>query len=79
MDELRDWVAPRGEAPRSRPSDGREEPLPPLQYAVEHKFDGLTINLTYENGQLVQAGHPRQRRGRRGHSRRRRAPFAPCR
>ena len=29
--------------------------LPPIRYVVEHKFDGLTINLTYENGQLAQA------------------------
>jgi DNA ligase (NAD+) len=29
--------------------------LPPLSYVVEHKFDGLTINLTYENGNLVTA------------------------
>lgn len=29
--------------------------LPPLSYVVEHKFDGLTINLTYEGGRLVQA------------------------
>ncbi len=27
----------------------------PLEYVVEYKFDGLTINLTYEEGQLVQA------------------------
>ncbi len=26
-----------------------------LEYVLEYKFDGLTINLTYENGQLVQA------------------------
>ncbi len=26
-----------------------------LTYFVEYKFDGLTLNLTYENGQLVQA------------------------
>lgn len=32
-----------------------EEPLPAPGYAVELKFDGLTLNLTYENGQLVQA------------------------
>ena len=25
-----------------------------VEYVVEHKFDGLTINLTYENGQLVE-------------------------
>jgi DNA ligase (NAD+) len=29
--------------------------LPPLSYVVEHKFDGLTINLTYEGGNLVTA------------------------
>lgn len=29
--------------------------LPPLQFGVEYKFDGLTINLTYENGVLTQA------------------------
>ncbi|AOY75821.1 NAD-dependent DNA ligase LigA [Clostridium formicaceticum] len=27
----------------------------PLEYVVEYKFDGLTINLTYENGELIQA------------------------
>ncbi len=27
----------------------------PLEYVVEYKFDGLTINLTYDEGQLVQA------------------------
>ena len=26
-----------------------------LQYYLEYKFDGLTLNLTYENGNLVQA------------------------
>jgi len=29
--------------------------LPPLRYGVEYKLDGLTINLTYENGVLTQA------------------------
>lgn len=32
-----------------------EQPLPPLSFVVEMKFDGLTLNLTYEGGQLVQA------------------------
>ncbi|MFF2483610.1 NAD-dependent DNA ligase LigA [Paenibacillus sp. NPDC058071] len=32
-----------------------EKPLPDPSYAIELKFDGLTLNLTYENGQLVQA------------------------
>jgi DNA ligase (NAD+) len=29
--------------------------LPPLSFAVELKFDGLTLNLTYDQGELVQA------------------------
>ncbi len=32
-----------------------EEPLPQPSYVVELKFDGLTLNLTYEDGELVQA------------------------
>ncbi|CAM4305165.1 DNA ligase (NAD(+)) [Paenibacillus alkaliterrae] len=32
-----------------------KEPLPQPAYVVELKFDGLTLNLTYEDGQLVQA------------------------
>lgn len=32
-----------------------ETPLPEPSYAIELKFDGLTLNLTYENGKLVQA------------------------
>ncbi|GGF91071.1 NAD-dependent DNA ligase LigA [Paenibacillus abyssi] len=31
------------------------EPLPEPTYVVELKFDGLTLNLTYEDGVLVQA------------------------
>lgn len=30
-------------------------PLPPITFAVELKFDGLTLNLTYDRGTLVQA------------------------
>ncbi|TNJ63455.1 NAD-dependent DNA ligase LigA [Paenibacillus hemerocallicola] len=32
-----------------------EEPLPAPSFVVELKFDGLSLNLTYEGGQLVQA------------------------
>ncbi|UHA76041.1 NAD-dependent DNA ligase LigA [Paenibacillus sp. 481] len=32
-----------------------EEPLPAPTYVVELKYDGLTLNLTYTDGQLVQA------------------------
>lgn len=31
------------------------EDLPPPAFTVEYKFDGLTINLTYDGGRLVQA------------------------
>lgn len=30
-------------------------PLPEVEYVVEYKFDGLTINLTYEDGKFVNA------------------------
>lgn len=32
-----------------------DEPLPPPAFVLELKFDGLTLNLTYENGELKQA------------------------
>lgn len=32
-----------------------DQPLPPPSFVVELKFDGLTLNLTYENGELTQA------------------------
>lgn len=32
-----------------------QNPLPQLSFVVELKFDGLSLNLTYEQGQLVQA------------------------
>lgn len=32
-----------------------DNPLPKPEFALELKFDGLTLNLTYEKGQLVQA------------------------
>lgn len=31
------------------------DPLPPLSYVIELKFDGLTLNLTYDQGNLIQA------------------------
>lgn len=32
-----------------------ERPLPPLRFLLELKFDGLTVNLTYDEGKLVGA------------------------
>ncbi|GHU72370.1 DNA ligase 2 [Clostridia bacterium] len=31
------------------------EALPPVEFTVEYKLDGLTLNLTYEGGTLIQA------------------------
>ncbi len=53
VDALIDWSR-RAEKLRDQAvADGVS--LPPLSYVVEHKFDGLTVNLTYENGELQQA------------------------
>lgn len=32
-----------------------EQPLPSPEYVLELKYDGLSLNLTYENGELTQA------------------------
>lgn len=53
IDALRDW-ARRAEKLRED-ANAAGASLPPISYVVEHKFDGLTINLTYEDGRLVQA------------------------
>ncbi|MDO4547500.1 MAG: NAD-dependent DNA ligase LigA [Clostridia bacterium] len=47
--EVIDW------ANRIQKRMAQAEDLPKPEYVVEHKFDGLTINLTYEGGLLVQA------------------------
>ncbi len=45
LEELDAWIA------RTEKLAGRSS----LQYYVEYKFDGLTLNLTYNGGELVQA------------------------
>ncbi|MBQ8313217.1 MAG: NAD-dependent DNA ligase LigA [Clostridia bacterium] len=45
IEALEDWIR------RTEKLTGLTE----LQYYVEYKFDGLTLNLTYQDGQLVQA------------------------
>ncbi|MEA4927159.1 MAG: NAD-dependent DNA ligase LigA [Candidatus Limiplasma sp.] len=52
--ELQAWLA-RCEKLHAQLSETLTPPLPPLHYAVEYKLDGLTINLTYQDGRLVQA------------------------
>ena len=53
IDAVREW-ANRAEKLRQEAVDNGAD-LPPITYVVEHKFDGLTVNLTYDNGQLVGA------------------------
>ena len=48
VEALREWA---NRAEKLRLENG----LPALKYVVEHKFDGLTVNLTYEGGKLTQA------------------------
>ena len=45
LEALEDWIR------RTEKLAGQTD----LQYYVEYKFDGLTLNLTYENGHLTQA------------------------
>ena len=48
-DELNAWFD------RTEKLWAQDGTLPPLSYGVEYKFDGLTLNLTYDNGVLVEA------------------------
>ena len=50
---ISDWVN-RAEKLRAQANEGGAN-LPPLSYVVEHKFDGLTLCLTYKEGKLVEA------------------------
>lgn len=54
-DELRAWEKRLQKALDDYNSTGVDEPLPPLAYLITLKFDGLSINLTYDEGILVQA------------------------
>jgi DNA ligase (NAD+) len=52
--ELQDWMR-RVERLKEEYERATGVALPPLKYALEYKFDGLTINLTYTNGSLALA------------------------
>ena len=53
IEALEEW-ARRAEKLRQDAVDAGAD-LPPIRYVVEHKFDGLTVNLTYEGGKLTGA------------------------
>lgn len=52
-DELRHWDARVRRLRDDLVAQGQD--LAPISYVVEYKFDGLTVNLRYENGALTQA------------------------
>ncbi|WP_150270347.1 NAD-dependent DNA ligase LigA [Paenibacillus tepidiphilus] len=55
IEQLRSWNTRVLKLVNDYNTKNPERPLPAPCYAVELKFDGLTLNLTYEGGKLVQA------------------------
>ncbi|MFK4472307.1 DNA ligase (NAD+) [Paenibacillus sp. RC73] len=55
VEQLRAWNVRVVKLVNDYNTKNPELPLPPPGYAVELKFDGLTLNLTYTDGKLVQA------------------------
>lgn len=53
-EEIADWIS-RVERGHQAFNSSNDEKLPPIEYTVELKFDGLTINLTYQDGFLTMA------------------------
>ena len=54
IEELYAWQA-RVQKMAEEYNQGAEKALPQLLYTVEYKYDGLTINLTYDGGELALA------------------------
>ena len=54
LDDLISW-SKRMERLREEYINSTGQTLPELSYITEYKFDGLTINLTYDKGELIQA------------------------
>ncbi len=52
--EVENWIV-RTDRLISEYNTAAEETLPSPEYVLEYKFDGLTINLTYNNGVLIGA------------------------
>ena len=54
IDQLKDWII-RTKKLRDNYNQTHNDKLEELEFITEYKFDGLTINLTYENGYLKTA------------------------
>ncbi|WP_454193592.1 NAD-dependent DNA ligase LigA [Paenibacillus sp. Marseille-Q7038] len=55
IEQLRNWNGRVQRLVQDYNTKNPENPLPTPEYAIELKFDGLTLNLTYTDGKLVQA------------------------
>ncbi|MBS6105660.1 MULTISPECIES: NAD-dependent DNA ligase LigA [Anaerococcus] len=53
-EELKEWIE-RANRLHGSYNQTHKEKLPDLEFVMEYKFDGLTINLTYEDGKLINA------------------------
>lgn len=53
-EDLNDWLD-RANRLRNSYNQCHDDMLPELEFVLEYKFDGLTINLTYEDGKLKNA------------------------
>lgn len=53
-EDLNDWLD-RANRLRNSYNQSHDDMLPELEFVLEYKFDGLTINLTYEDGKLKNA------------------------
>ncbi|MBC8081072.1 MAG: NAD-dependent DNA ligase LigA [Gorillibacterium sp.] len=54
-EQLLSWLARVEKLVGQYNNEEPDQPLPPPSFVVEMKFDGLTLNLTYDGGELVQA------------------------
>ncbi|WIV18845.1 NAD-dependent DNA ligase LigA [Paenibacillus polygoni] len=55
IEQLRSWNGRVQRLVQDYNTKNPDNPLPTPEYAIELKFDGLTLNLTYTDGNLVQA------------------------
>lgn len=53
FEEIKAW-ADRAQKLVDEYNSSTDDKLPSIEYVMEYKFDGLTLNLTYEGGKLIQ-------------------------
>lgn len=54
FEDLENWIG-RINRLRDTYNESHKDKLDDIEYILEYKFDGLTINLTYEDGKLINA------------------------